>query len=507
MEHPKYFAYLESKTIMTELPVMRLINTLSGSEKRYFKLHTKKQTGNKDYLQLFDIIEKSKSADIAVIKQTFLQKCPKASLDNTARYLIKLLTDCLIQAKMDKDVFFQSIQGILRARILQERTLTDESYKELKKVKQVSNQYQLHFVEYLAYRNELNYFSDSSFMGISDEKLIKTQMKAKDVLKSLNHIQDHYSLFEILKYRLLYSGKVSSDDEKKRLNDLMLSEMVLVAGRGKNSFASQKLHLLFQSFFFTHISDHESALKTFHQLTKLFQENEDLLDHPPLDYLSVLTGILESLHMLEKYTDMNFYMEKLRLLDRVIYPEYFRFLVRKTIAVYHLAILVSHKNFMEAKQFVQELEPDLLKAYKLIDEEKQWELFFYCSLACFATGDLKKAHHYLREIMHNNKLYPQLIICKAAKLLDILIYMEKGDLDYLEYEIRSYKRFFKQHNPLLKSETLILKIIENKSVSKNKKNIMELDRLQNELSNLKRDKYGKRLLKYFDFAEWLKIKN
>jgi len=492
---------------MSLLAVIKLVKTFSSSEKRYFKLQSKKQVGNKEYLKLFDIINELETADIKFLKGKFIKLYPTSSFDNTLQYLMKVLTDCLIQSKMEKDVFFQSMQTIMRSRILQERSLPEESHKQLKKVRQVSVRYQKHFIEYLTYRYELDYFSESSFREITYESLIEKQMKAKDIIKNLNYVQDHYSLLEILKYRLIYSGKISSDDEKKRLNDLILSEMALVAGKAKNSFISQKLHLLFQSFFFINIGDYQSALKTFHQLNILFEQNQELLDHPPLDYLATLNGIIESMLMVGNFEDIISYINKLSKLDKPEYPQHFCFQVRKTIAVYQLAVFIKNENFSKAIEYIESFDPGFLKSYNMVNEEKQWELYFYCSLAYFGNRNWKKAHSYISKAMQENKAYPQLIICKAIRLLNIIIHFEKGDVEYLSYEIRSYKRFFRQHGLLLKSENLILKTIQDLSDHKKKsKIIIGQSKIMKIISTLKEDKYEKQLLKYLDFTDWIKKK-
>lgn len=490
---------------MAQLVAIHLVKSLSGPEKRYFKLHTRQQNGNKDYLDLFAIIDKTASGDAAAVKQKFKRAHPAASLNNTARYLVNVLTDCLIQSRIEKDPFFGLLQDIMRVKVLQERSLPEESHEQLKKVRQAAQHSQQHLIEYLTYRDELNYFSDTNFSGINDRVLIEKQMKAKDILKNVSHIHDHYSLFELMKYRIVHSGKIASENDRKQLNDLMLSEMTLVAGKSKNSFAAQKLHLLFQSFFFTDVGDYQSAFKTFHSLNKLFEQNGKLLEHPPLDYLSALSGILDTLHALENYTEITFYLDRLQQLDQSAYPEYFRYQVRKIIAVYQLAILAGQKQFPEAVAFCRAAESSLLKAYTMVNEEKQWELYFYYSLAYFGKGELKKAHHYIGEIMRMLKAYPQLPVCKAIRLLNIIIYYEKGDTDYLEYEIRSYKRFFGQQQSLLRSEALLLKLIQTYPDRKRKQlPAQQHKKFLQEASALQQDRYERQLLKYFDFMEWVR---
>jgi hypothetical protein len=105
--------------------------------------------------------------------------------------------------------------------------------------------------------------------------------------------------------------------------------------------------------------------------------------------------------------------------------------------------------------------------------------------------------------MKEQKLYPQLIICKAIRLLNIIIHYEKGDTEYLLHEIRSYRRFFVKQNKLLKSEKLILKYIELLCNNRIKINPADYKKIATDLMLLEKDKYENQLLKYFDFANWI----
>lgn len=106
--------------------------------------------------------------------------------------------------------------------------------------------------------------------------------------------------------------------------------------------------------------------------------------------------------------------------------------------------------------------------------------------------------------MRIHKGRPQLLVCKATRLLNIILHYEKGDADYLEYEIRSYKRFFRSHHKLTGSETLLLKFIKTYPDKKRKK-IPESHqkKMQKEINALQKDRHERQLLKYFDFTEWI----
>lgn len=96
------------------------------------------------------------------------------------------------------------------------------------------------------------------------------------------------------------------------------------------------------------------------------------------------------------------------------------------------------------------------------------------------------------------------VIYKATRLLSILIGYENEDLEYLDYEIRSYKRAFAGKGRLLKIENLLFKVIKiNPDFNTRKKNELIWHTLASSLQAIQEDKYEGQILKYFDFTEWI----
>lgn len=490
---------------MSQVAVIRLVKSLSRVEKRQFKLATKKQTGTKEYLDLFEIIDRRIGAEPTGIREAFARMHPGSSIDNASRYLLRVLTDCLIQSKLKDDISFQLMHGMMRTRLLQERSLREESRKELKKLRSLAESSENDFFQYLLYRQELDYISDNDFEHLSEKHLIEMQMESREVLKDLRNIHEHHSLYELLKYRLVHSGKILSEEKKKKLNDLILSEMGLVTGRTKSSYQSRKLHLLFQSYFFTDIGDYRSAMKTFSELNKLFEHHRNLWNHPPTDYLSALDGILDSLRTIGYHEDTPFYLDKLALLDDPAYPEYFRFMVRKTELIYRIARLIGQGKHAEAVAFIDTLDAAQLKAYGQVDDEKQMELQLSLSMAYFGVRRFKKAQKHLSGIVITGKPSYQSVVYRVSLLLNILIDYETDNHDVMEYEIRSYKRMFQPG--ALKIEKLIFKTIQtHPDIKTPQKNSLLWKKMEPLARAIEKDKFESQLHKYFDFLGWVREK-
>jgi hypothetical protein len=482
---------------------LKLINSLSGPEKRHFKLFSGKQTAEKDYLGLFEIIEQSPLSDAKSISIAYNEQFPGTSLDNASRYLIKLITDSLVQLKTEKDNMFNLMQRLMRVKVLQERSLAEEAYQELKKIQKKAELSQNHFIQYITYRYELNHLAETDFPGMTDNFLVDMQMKAKECLRTMHHIEGHYSLYELLKYRLIHYKAIESDEDKKKLNDLLLSEVSLIAGKVKDKFEFRKLHLLFQSFFFTHTGNHKSALKTFYELNLLFEQNSELQEHPPIDYFTSLEGILDSLNSNQNYKEMPFYIEKVKNINVESCPDHFRSLVQNTVIVYSLKMMIEEGKYEQAIDYIKSFDARTWDAYHLINVEKRLELYFYCSLAYFNKKEYKKALKYLNEITAESSRYALLPVYKALRLLHVIIHYELKNTEFLSYEIRSYKRFFQQRSKILKSEKLVFKTIQldplGNSIPKNKSLVPKIKLL---CQSIQEDKYERVLLKYLDLCNW-----
>jgi tetratricopeptide (TPR) repeat protein len=492
---------------MLKSDVVRLVKTLSSTEKRYFKLYCKKQSGDRAYLALFDIIDQTDFKDISQLQNRLQKLHPDASFETTANYLLKTLTNSLVYSKCEKDSLFQQMQSFMRARILFERALVSEAFKELNKVQKLASSAQNYVMEYMCYREELDMFASLNFPDMNESKLVDLQTKGKSTLKSLLQVHEHHSLFEILKTRLTSLGMSVSEEAKRTFNDLLLSELSLVTSKVAFNFQSTKLHLMFQSFFFTSVGDYRSALKTFSELDALFQNNIKNTGALHLDYLSSLEGILDSLRTIRAYDKMPEYISKVKALIHDNHTEQFNLRAAKSVMIFQLTGLIAENRFAAALSLSTSPENQPIKDSIISDYEKHCELLFYCGLAHFGLKQWDKALKYINKITLLGKANFNSAIYKAAKLLGIIIRYELGDIEYIQYEIRAYKRISQLKAEVMKIEKLIFKIaILDPNKNSLVKNKLILKKLQPIITHIQNDKYELQITKYFDFLSWIETK-
>src|SRR5690242_601625 len=76
-----------------------LVNSLTKAEKRHFKLSAGLQNGSKNYLDLFDLLEKRGILKADELKKKFKLLHPKSSFEITSKYLYATLMESLLHLK------------------------------------------------------------------------------------------------------------------------------------------------------------------------------------------------------------------------------------------------------------------------------------------------------------------------------------------------------------------------------------------------------------------------
>jgi hypothetical protein len=481
--------------------LLLLVNSLSKGEKRSFKLLSALQDGQKDYLVLFALIEKGCKAE--EIRNIFIKKRPKASYEATSKYLFKVITDCLLQLRSEQGKNTMLIISLLKANIMFEKSMYEEGFKQLQKVQVVAEEYEQYIIQLWAAKLELYYSCNLNFYQITEAQLIKKQMKIEDIIKYAKTIHQHTSLFELLRHRLLYKGGARTQHQKDELNDLILADINHTTGTFTETFESKKTHLLFQSHYFITISDYKTALTIFYELNELMENNRYLWIDSPFDYLSIIEGILDSLHTIKRYNEMDYFINKLEQLQKN--SVYFECMVQRIIYIYKITAFLNNGNFDDAICLKNLFEGKLFKKIHLLDLTKQAEVFLYTALIYFGKGDAAKAHFYLNRILIESKLYHSLPVYRTFRLIHLLVHYELGNHDYIKYESSSIKRELNSS----KSKSYLLEKIVFRFVNQAPKtkgtaaNNLLWGKIRKDVDALQNNQFEIQIIKIFDFGTWI----
>ena len=479
-----------------------LVHSLSKAEKRLFSLQAQLHDGDKVYLHLLELIEENKSAEDVYV--AFTRNYPDKSYETAAKYLYKILMDCLLRQREKQDIQTETFNHISKAGILFERELFDEAFTELDKAKKLAIEFENDSLQILIQRTELKYLSSLDFKGISERELVAGQMKLNEIMKYSRSLNQHTQLYDILKYRLMHKGYARSDKQKENLNDLVLSELHLIANSSYRGFEAEKLHLLFQATYYLNSGNYKSAIRLYKELLSIFEENRRLILNPPVYYLSAIQGILDSLHIAELYDEMPFFITKLKEIEQGHYSVEFALKVKAIIFHYESIPLANHGLSQEINTLQENYEDTLFRKSHLLRPDEQLRLYLNIVTLSLATGELRQAQKSMKKILASGKLFHKFPLFRTARLINLLIQAEQGNHAFIPGEIASIRRSHQSEKPIFYTEKLIFWYAQACPLPFYKPFRQKLLKQFHEKKKLVlTNKYERQLLKTFDFLDWI----
>lgn len=484
--------------------LIQLVNSLAKQEKKEFSIYTSNKE-EKDYIILFRLIDEKKITDSDELKRRFLKERPASSFNTVVVYLFDLLIEILTKLRAEQDSYYMLFNELLHARVLYEKSMYSECFHVLKKVKEKAVYYENHFALLVAQRLELNYLLTQDFGDMDEKKLLNRQYKMKNTLKSIGQLNEQSSLHELLKYRMINKGVSRSLGETQQLDDLVTSEISIVASAGVENFEIKKNHQLFQANYFMMVGDYRAAFHSFVELNKLFEENTHLWHNPPVYYLMTVEGMLESLRIMHNYEGMNYFIEKLEKLSSA--SSSFLLNVAYVIFIYRLSSFIDRGEFKKADEWIAENQASLIDKMGLLKDQQQAVMLLYIALTHLSNREFRKAKKKLALTAGRGHLYSHSLF-RTIRLMNLMIHYELGDIDYIQSETRSIKREMSKNKELnLKVEQFLLKFLNYSFVVDNKKTRMEVwENMKEEVHALYMDKYENQILRKFDFVAWIESK-
>lgn len=449
------------------ISLLALIKSLSKAEKRYLKLYSNLQNGEKGYLILFELLENNTSID-DIYKQFCIKQKGK-SFDMAVKHLYKVVLNCLVHLNKQQDIQTQIFDYISKAGILFERELLNEALSELEKAEKLAIHYENDSLILLIRRTELKYLSMYDFTGMSEKQVV--------------------------------------DKQKENLNDLILSELNLIANSSYKGFETEKLHLLFQSTYFLNSGNYKAAIRLYQDLILLFDENKHMILNPPLYYLNAILGVLDSLQSVGLYKEMPFFISRLKEMEKRDYSAEFRLTVQVYIYLYEFYSLFNTGNFKSAQELQQQNEELIFKKISLLELNLQLQLYLSLVILHIGLKDLKEARKNMKKILSSGKSLYIFPTYRIARLVNLILQAELGNYDYFENEIKSIKRSSSFETKQYITEKLLFKFIQSYPLPKSKQYRNKLwSYYQQNIQKIEEDKYERPLLKTFDFCAWIKSK-
>lgn len=490
-----------------------LIWSLNKSETRYFRLVSSIQSGDKNYLKLFDEILKHNAGTYSEkkIKDKFENEKFINQLTFTKNYLYSAIIKSLVLYAGEETVDIQVNSMINKARVLFNKALYAQFFHLLKKAKETclkherfSSFLQLLEMEKIVIIKKISPEAGSS---IDEAKLYEEEIS---ILNKLRNLAEYQNLVSRLTGLFRMKGRAREDSVSKLISAMKESHVMMSPDRADSVIALERYYFVLQltaDLLGDFRTMHSYAVKRYELIIEnpfpfrdqMFNYRQDILL-----YMILLGSRLSSEHepgisppekqrkfldMLKEHTGHTD-IEKINL-----------FLIESTIKLNNISGFPDYKT---ALSVIESIVNGLNRFRGKLD--LNYEILIYNSIVkiCVYFGDYSSANTYLNILLN----LPQLSIRKDielyARIQNLIVHFELGNFELLEYLIRSTYRFLINMNNVYGFERAVINFLRKlTSVNTDKQLLENLELLKIEIEELKKDPFEKNAMLYFDFPLWV----
>ena len=492
--------------------LFQLIKSLSKSEKRSFKLFANRNTiGEKNnYIQLFDVIDKQDKYDEALLIKKLKDPKLTKNLSSVKVQLYNLILKNLRQYNATNKTIYHLRMQMDYIDILFEKGLYSQCKKVLKKAQETARKSENHIIldslsvyEYQIAVKESNYNNLENYINNSYPEVKK--------IRDTNIMLAEYEyLLASIKLLVLKSNRTGHSVEKKKF-DQIVKHKLLSENPNKHPRICQEEYHTIWGYYYNIMGDKDKTYYHRKKVIELLEENIDEVIELPKIWIENARLLLISLgtykmydefdkeqNIIKKFIDKISESKKTQNLNAEIY---------NTIYNTKLDFDIDRGLFKTCSEYIKDAEIHFKTYENQIGLNSTMVMYFNFSYAYFGNGEYQKSLKWINKLINNNYGNVRMDLQCMAQIMNIAIHYELKNYEFITSLVRSTNRFLTKVNRKFKVETSFLKFA-NKSFknqySKDLKPIFEKE--IDELNQIIKDPFEKRILEYFDIISWIKTK-
>ncbi len=494
-----------------DVALPQIIANLTQSEKRYFKLYSKRNSGKEGvflFITLFDVIVQHKSAD----KQIVLKALPSIStkqLSDLKRHLYAQILNCLSIYNANNADFKLSSE-IDKARVLYNKGLFLNSLQILQVAKEVAKENQKHLKVYeiIDFEKEIE---SRHITRSHTSRALELEQETNEIRRILKSEGDWLEFSLKLYAKFIQSGHVKNIDELEELTVYFVSQKPVEQLNSKDYFHETLYRYQAYQWYNFIIQNFATGFKYCKRWVELFDYFPAFKKSHPHLYIKGLHNCLSVL-----YNCMDIRRHEVYLLELETFTgsdlkfdentKIMSFVYLNSARINH--IILSGK-FSESIGYLVQVEEELEQYAGKLDDYRLM-IFWYRMASIYFTFD---DHHSCIRLL-NKIINPQQKTLREdlqcfARLLNIITHFELSNDELLTYLIKSTYRFLLKMNEVTQLHRTIIRFLRTSLFKDRNKLSSAFFDLKVELEEVYEDPYERRSVLYLDLISWLesKIKN
>ncbi len=482
--------------------LVRLILSLTKSEKRYFKMFTSLQSGEKSYLKLFDALEEMEEYDEGKIKKMFKEEEFIKRLPAVKHYLYAQILKSLRVIYSGNTIHSQLKEMIEDVSILYEKRLYKQCSKIIEKAKDLAKNN-----EDILQLMEINVWEQKVQIELLTlEKFEKTLAPSHAEEVKLVELQTN-----IVEYRNLYNRiilinkkiKEARTEEEMQAFQEIINHPLMLSVSTATTFDSK------YCFYQTHLiynhakGDNEACLEIVQKQMELLEQFPQKIEETPKIYVNTLNNLLLCQIHIHNYKDFDKTLTKLRALSLKSQSlEVNRFM---TSYSFEMVMYLDTGEFAKSATIRQGIIDGLEKYSGKINAIEEITMLYNLFYSYFGTGEFQKALKILNQLLNEYQKELRYDVQSSVRILNLILHFELKNTQLLEYNAISAYRFLYKSNRLYKLEKVVLDYIRKKMhhIYTPKDQLEAFIELRKSFMELAEHPYEKKAFEYFDYISWL----
>lgn len=483
-----------------------LINTLSKSEKRHFKLFASKHAigGRNKYVKLFDAIaaQKDYNEKKLLSSEKYIVQLPQLK---SRLYDMILKSLRVYDSKPSPDVSISHL--LFSASVLEKKGLYAQSLNTLVKAKEISVRYEKHLKTAEIIRRE--------------EELLHLEHRISGLEAYVNHgfreEMEHLEKYERFRTYKFFDTQIGILVRKQgeslypetlaRFKEI-LKKKIFQKEAPQASFEERLFFRNVQVLYHYFTADFSGCYIYAKKCLQLFDANPLQRIDKPQHYISIVSNLLIIQMKLEKYDELLITVNKFRDSSSAISPYVSKSVMDDMIAKslnVEIAVYLKTAEFEKGISILPRFEKELLRL-----ENPEYRILLYSQVTklFFGNRNYTMALKWINRLLNDTSLAVREDIHCLARIMNLIIHYELNNLELLEHIVKSTGRFLSRRNRLYALEKTILDFFRKNitpGISRENK-ISAFVLLKKKIAEALKERDKNYVLDYFDFPLWVESK-
>ena len=269
------------------------------------------------------------------------------------------------------------------------------------------------------------------------------------------------------------------------------------------------LHNLYIGYYFF-IQDFEKGYREAKTVVELFNKNPQLIISKTDLYIQALNKLSISESKLSRYDEFVETVKQLQNIPKISginLNEDIKARLYKYYYLHEINRFFMLGDFKGGVEMISFLTKDLETFIDRLDQHSC--IIFYYKIACMYFGDnnYTQTLYWLNKIINQPDVDIRRDIHCFARILNLVTHFEVGNMDVIDYYIRSTYRFLSKKFDLRLFQQYILSFLRNVNKGQTLKELKyEFEKLHSQLITIYDKPYERRAFIYFDIISWLESK-